>query len=100
MGWRGPMTHRQFEAWHAWLELEQNRPSRADWYAMQTALEVRWVLASSRSGADLNDMKIPLVRSRKAEGEEDEATMVEQATALSKATWQGRLMVLREDFQR
>lgn len=40
MGWPGPMTHRQFLVWQAWLDKEWNVPSRSDWYAMQTAREV------------------------------------------------------------
>lgn len=37
MGWPGPMTDRQFQAWQAWLKADWNRPSRADHYAMQVA---------------------------------------------------------------
>lgn len=37
MGWPGPLTHRQFEAWQAWLDLDMDRPSRTDWYLMQLA---------------------------------------------------------------
>lgn len=29
------MTHKQFEAWQAWLQEEWNKPSRADHYAMR-----------------------------------------------------------------
>ncbi len=31
------MTHRQYVAWHAWMNLEQSRPSRSDHYLMQVA---------------------------------------------------------------
>lgn len=37
MGWDGPVTHRQFEAWYAWHLMEFNNPSRADYYAANTA---------------------------------------------------------------
>lgn len=39
MGWPGPMTHRQFLAWRAWLAMEWDRPSRSDHYLMQIASE-------------------------------------------------------------
>ena len=41
MGWTGPLTHRQYLGWQAWLEIEWDRPSRSDWYAMQVAAETR-----------------------------------------------------------
>jgi hypothetical protein len=37
MGWSGPMTERQYVTWMAWLDLELNNPSRADWYSMMVA---------------------------------------------------------------
>lgn len=37
MGWQGPQTRRQFEAWEEWERAEWNKPDRHDWYAMQTA---------------------------------------------------------------
>lgn len=40
MGWPGPMTHRQFEAWQWWLREEWNHPSRSDHYLMQIVAEL------------------------------------------------------------
>lgn len=37
MGWRGPLSQRQAEAWVEWLEMQWNEPDRSDYYAMQTA---------------------------------------------------------------
>lgn len=51
MGWPGPMTARQALVWRFWLRAEQDRPSRADWYAVQTAGEVRRLFLQ-RIGAD------------------------------------------------
>lgn len=45
MGWPGPMTGRQFRVWQVWLELQMNRPSRADCYAMQAAHAARFSMA-------------------------------------------------------
>lgn len=39
MGWPGPMTHRQFRAWRAWLDMQWDRPSRTDHYIMQATAE-------------------------------------------------------------
>jgi len=50
MGWPGPMTHRQFEAWQRWLVEQLNRPSRSDFYAMQVAYEARNILRSLGGG--------------------------------------------------
>lgn len=41
MGWDGPVTWRQFQAWRAWLREDNNTPNRADHYTMQVAREVR-----------------------------------------------------------
>lgn len=41
LGWPGPMTHRQFLVWSAWLDEQWNRPDRTDHYLMQVAAEVR-----------------------------------------------------------
>lgn len=43
MGWRPPMTHRQFVAWQDWLGRQWNEPTRSDHYLMQIAAEVRRV---------------------------------------------------------
>jgi hypothetical protein len=40
MGWEGPLTHRQLQAWNKWLDEQWNNPSRADWYQMQTSSEI------------------------------------------------------------
>lgn len=39
MGWPGPMTHRQFRVWRAWLEMDMDRPGKAEWYIMQATAE-------------------------------------------------------------
>lgn len=37
MGWPGPMTQRQYGTWQAWLEMQWNKPSRADHYTLKVA---------------------------------------------------------------
>ncbi len=51
MGWKGPLTHRQYQAWCEWY---MDNPSRSDWYAAQTALEVRRVFGKGK----LEDMRL------------------------------------------
>jgi hypothetical protein len=58
MGWGGRVTHRQHLAHQYWLSEEWNRPSRSDYYQMQTAAQVHSVPAafsskpSKQPGAD------------------------------------------------
>ncbi len=56
------MTHRQFLAWQAWLELEWDRPSRGDCYQMQVAAEVRRVLAKNPNRIKTNEFKLKFDR--------------------------------------
>lgn len=77
MGWPGPMTHRQFEAWRRWRREDLNRPSRTDFYLMQIACEVRTVLRSLAGGGrhlDLNEFRLrfgrPSRAPRRASGDE------------------------------
>lgn len=59
------MTHRQYEAWQAWLRAEWNRPSRTDHYLMQLnrtlSLLPAWVWGKSPEGPALDKMRIPFV---------------------------------------
>lgn len=56
--WPGPMTHRQSRAWAAWWEIDQNRPSRADHYAMQTACQVTRAGAKVPKSIKLADFRL------------------------------------------
>ena len=51
------MTRRQFKAWKAWLDKQWNEPSRADYYAMQAALEARESQQRRKSG-NVSSMRI------------------------------------------
>lgn len=61
LGWRGPMTHRQFKAWQEWEREQWNHPSRDNWYEMQTACEVRRVLMKDKSATTPQDFKMRFV---------------------------------------
>lgn len=61
MGWRGPMTHRQYRAWHAWLLIDKNRPGKVESYLMQVAYEVRAVpyrIFGKEFKGELKDLKL------------------------------------------
>ncbi len=49
-------SERQMRAFLAYLDMELERPSRADWYQMQTAAEVRRGNAKDPSSVDVRDM--------------------------------------------
>lgn len=50
------MTHRQYEAWQEWLELEWNKPSRGDYYVMRVAAEIKGLF--SKTSIDLESLRI------------------------------------------
>lgn len=61
MGWPGPMTHRQFLSWQIWLRLQWERPSRADWYSIQVAGEVRRIwngLTDTKKAPDFKELTL------------------------------------------
>lgn len=42
MGWPGPLTHRQLEAWDAWFTLDLDRPRPEHYYLALAAHEARY----------------------------------------------------------
>lgn len=87
-GWGGPMTHREAEAWRSYLDWRDTVPSRADWYAMQTAALVDNVLDAFRKtkrNATAADMRM-----RPAPPPETP----ERRAARSQAVWLGFLGVV------
>jgi hypothetical protein len=59
MGWPGPMTHRQFDAWQWWLR--EGEPSRVEWHLMQ--------LAAIACGKEINSMAIKFKTTKVSEDE-------------------------------
>ncbi len=53
------MTHREFLTWGAWLDRQWNRPSRSDYYEMQTACQVARVLAKNPGNIQIGQFKLP-----------------------------------------
>ena len=85
LGWSGPLTHRQFRCWQAWLEAEWNAPSRTDHYLMLVAQRVLQAAAKNPGSVTLDGQRIEF-RRRGAEAEPPELTLA-QATAIAKAKW-------------
>lgn len=59
MGWKHPMTHRQFLAWQYWLSQQYNQPSRTDYYLMQVASEILKGRVKDPRKVNIEDFKIP-----------------------------------------
>jgi hypothetical protein len=75
----------------AWLEMEQERPSRSDWYAMQTAAEIRRSGLKDPNAVKLNDMKLKLHHP-----EPPKVITKEEASAQARSRWFGFLGVKRQ----
>ena len=73
MGWSGPMTDRQYNAWLNWLDADMNNPSRADYYAMMVA---------QASGAKNVQ---PIVFRRKSDKISEEAVAIQVVEAKARA---------------
>ena len=96
MGWSGPLTHRQFLLWRAWLDEQWNRPSRSDHYLMGVGCEVRRANARNPAAVQLSHLKITFERVESAR------PMSDQQIAASKARWMrgARLPVRRVTIPR
>jgi hypothetical protein len=80
------VSHREYLAWMAWFDEQLNQPDRHDFYQMQTALEVRRMMAKNPSKYQMADMKL------KIEKEKPKPPLTkERAAAISKQLWKSRL---------
>lgn len=76
------MTHRQAMAYNNWLDAQWNVPTRADYYAMQIACEVRRVMSEKPREVLLGHMKLDFKPTAASK-----PMTPEQAAAASKSTW-------------
>ncbi len=90
--------HRVFLAWLKWLDMDLERPSRADWYAMQTAAEVRRGLVKQPNDVDVNKFIVKFDR-RKRLAPQKKMTD-EELMRRSKAAWLGAAGIGRKQQQR
>lgn len=87
MGWEGPLTHRQFEAWRAWELDDMNVLGKNEYYLMQTACEARRVLSSKPSSIKLEHFKLTF--KDKTSRPMDEAS--KNMLAVTKSVWITRM---------
>lgn len=87
MGWPGPMTHRQFLVWTAWLKEQWNSPNRTDHYLMllaqHLALMPARVWGKSGGHLSLSDCALSFMHKKPAK------ITQEQASKWAKAKWFG-----------
>lgn len=80
-------SHRQHLTWLCFLRDELDRPSRSDYYAMQTALVVMMTQAKDCPVRSVNELKIPF----EAVGDEDDRPPdpeeIAHAAAISRGRW-------------
>lgn len=84
LGWHVLMTYREFLTWGAWLDRQWNRPSRSDYYEMQTACQVARVLAKNPGNIKIEHFKLPFGEEGTREQKTQEAKAV---SASAKAGW-------------
>lgn len=89
LGLPGPLTHREHRTWLAWLRLDMNCPSRSDYYLMQIDFDLRRANVENPKKVLFEDSQLkfnqPVERPKQLTREE--------AAALSKAQWLGRMTV-------
>lgn len=93
IGWPGPMTHRQYQAWQDYLRAEWNEPDRHDHYLLKVCQTL--VAVNSKKGAkppELDVFKIEFAPKNGA-GFPLRGLSVEERSAVGKA--RGRLMIVQ-----
>jgi hypothetical protein len=91
LGWRGPLTYRQFLVLLAWIEIQYDRPSRTDYYLMAQTMEIRSVagMFSKRRSVRMRDFVLDF-------GTRAKPKLSEQAKLeLNKAVWRDRMKKTR-----
>jgi hypothetical protein len=103
LGWPGPMTHRQYLAWQAWLDEEWERPNRTDQYLMQVALEVVRGRMKNPRKAELQNFRLTFKGKKTLKRPK---LTKEQVTIYSKARWLGmmtkpvqKVVLTREEWE-
>lgn len=79
------LTHRQFLAMNAWLDIQFNRPDRSDYYQMQTTLTIARILAKHPNKIKMKDFFIEF----NLEGEKVDPKHQKQKAEQSFRNWMG-----------
>lgn len=82
------MMHREFLTWEAWFQKQWNRPSRSDFYEMQTACQVARVLAKNPANIKIEHFKLPFGEDGTRKQKELENKKIAES---AKAGWAGIL---------
>lgn len=77
------MTHRQYQAWQAWLDMDMDQPDRHDHYLMGVACEVRRTRAENPNEVQPGDLRLEFQPREQAEKE----VSVEEATRMARGRW-------------
>jgi hypothetical protein len=90
------MTHRQYVTWMVWLNEEEDKPTRSDYYQMQTAAEVRRLRAKNPEAVLIEQLKLNFVVDTGQQGGQEYRPEVTAETRkyysnLSKQTWFARV---------
>lgn len=83
-------TLREYRIWMAYLDEQWNQPNRTDHYLMQIARDVKRVLSRHPGKIQLDDSKLTFEQ----KADKPKQTK-EQAAAVSKAAWMGRVGMVR-----
>lgn len=88
LGQPGPLTHREHMTWLAWEQLQWNRPSRSDYYQMQTAFEI---CRSNAAKPKKIQFEWFVMKFKDPTGVERQLKATQGTIAASKAAWINRM---------
>lgn len=95
MGWIGPLTQRQLLVWEAWFRIDDNRPSRADFYQMATRATLYEVNGEKTPPLDRMRVEIkPAKRVGRKDAEEHKRNVASLQKARAKARFGDKLTVI------
>lgn len=82
------MTHRQHLTWLAWLDIQEAVPSRADRYAIQTAVEVRRGYINPDHWGKVDPIKFVIPYGHRIIPEEELLPTLQEAAEESRSRWE------------
>ena len=92
MGWPGPMTHRQYLSWQAWLSEEWNYPSRSDNYLMAIRADIHRFGAKDQHKIHPKDFKLEFdLKQQKVLTEEEKEQHKKRVADMSQKVWVHRV---------
>lgn len=89
------IPHRQFRTWNRWFEDSWNEPTLSDFYAMQTAAEVRRVLSKKPNDIKLEHFKMSFSKPKPV----SKKVAAKAKAARSLASWKAILGIKSEPVE-